>query len=167
MAPELLLSLSLTCAPLVHPHTTLKLVKHESAGNPYAIGINGPYRLSSQPTSKAQAIATAKMLLNQGMSIDMGLAMINSKNLRYLGLTVESVFDPCTNLNAMQTVLTTAYNKAVKRHGHGQAALASALSEYNTGNTSSGIRNGYVASVYRAPLPASLLTDGFTSQVRQ
>lgn len=167
MAPELLLTLSLTCAPLVHPHTTLKLIKHESAGNPYAIGINGPYRLSPQPKSKAQAIATAKMLLAEGMSIDMGLTMINSKNLLHLGLTVESVFDPCTNLNAMQTVLTTAYNKAVKRQGQGQAALASALSEYNTGNTSSGIRNGYVASVYRAPLPASLMTDGINSQVRQ
>ena len=107
------------------------------------------------------------MLLNQGMSIDMGLAMINSKNLRPLGLTVESVFDPCTNLKAMQTVLTSAYNKAVKRHGPGQAALASALSEYNTGNASSGIRNGYVASVYRAPLPTSLLTDGVNLQIRQ
>jgi type IV secretion system protein VirB1 len=162
MAPELLLSLSLTCAPMVHPHTTLKLVKHESGGNPYAIGINGPYRLSPQPNSKAQAIATAKMLLNAGMSIDMGLSMINSRNLHRLGLTVESVFDPCSNLNAMQTVLTTAYNKAIKRHGPGQAALASALSEYNTGNASSGLRNGYVALVYRAPLPANLEVNGVT-----
>jgi type IV secretion system protein VirB1 len=144
---------------MVHPHTTLKLVKHESGTNPYAIGINGPYRLSPQPTSKKQAIATAKMLLNAGMSIDMGLAMINSHNLKSLGLTVETVFDPCTNLNAMQTVLTTAYDKAVKRNGPGQKALAEALSEYNTGNASRGIRNGYVSSVYRAPLPSGLIFD--------
>jgi type IV secretion system protein VirB1 len=153
LAPELLLTLSLSCAPMVHPQTTLKIVSHESNGNPYAIGINGPYKVSPQPSSKSQAIAVAKILLNAGASIDMGLAMINSANLKKLGLTVETVFDPCTNLQAMQTILSAAYAKAAKRHGPGQMALAEALSEYNTGNAVSGFHNGYVASVFRAQMP--------------
>ena len=153
MAPELLIALTLACAPLVHPETALRLVHHESAGNPFAIGINGPYRLSSQPQSLAQAKATATMLLRSGLSIDMGLGMINSRNLDWLGLSVETVFDPCTNLKAMQTVLTQAYVQATRRHGAGQSALIEALSVYNTGNPVNGIRNGYVNRVYRVRLP--------------
>jgi type IV secretion system protein VirB1 len=140
MAPELLLSLTLACAPLVHPETALRLVKHESGNNPYAIGINGPYRLSPQPNSQAQAVATAKMLMASGLSIDMGLS-------------VESVFDPCTNLQAMQSILTAGYSKAYKRHGNSQQALVEALSSYNTGHPSNGVRNGYVAAVVGTRLP--------------
>ena len=58
-ASTLLLSAVLACAPHVHPDTALRIIHHESGGNPYAIGINGPWMLSRQPTSKAQAIATA------------------------------------------------------------------------------------------------------------
>jgi len=152
LMPEFLLTLSLTCAPLVHPETALRLVKHESGNNPYAIGINGPYRLSPQPQSHAQAVATAKMLMNAGLSIDMGLGQINSKNLSWLGLTLESVFEPCTNLRAMQAILTAGFSKAMKRHGNTQQALQEALSEYNTGSPINGLRNGYVAAVVRTPL---------------
>ena len=60
MAPETVLSLALICAPQVHPQTVLHLVKHESGNNPYAIGINGPYRLSRQPQNVNEAVATAK-----------------------------------------------------------------------------------------------------------
>ncbi len=154
LMPELLLSLSLACAPMVHPETTLRLIKHESGNNPYAIGINGPYRLSPQPQSHAQAVATAKMLLNAGLSIDLGLGQINSKNLTGLGLTLESVFEPCTTLRAMQVILTSGYAKAMKRHGNTQQALVEALSEYNTGHPVNGVKNGYVAAVVRTPLSA-------------
>ncbi|MBD8051098.1 lytic transglycosylase domain-containing protein [Limnohabitans radicicola] len=153
MAPELLLTLTLACAPQVHPDTALRLIRHESGGNPYAIGINGPYRLSPQPSSKSQAVATANMLLQAGLSIDMGLGMINSKNLKSLGLSVESVFDPCTNLQAMQTILQAGYSRAVKTHGPGQKSLIAALSEYNTGHPVNGIKNGYVARVFATPVP--------------
>jgi len=153
MLPEALLSLSLSCAPLVHPQTALRLVQHESGSNPYAIGVNGPYRLSFQPQNLQQAVATARMLLSANLSIDMGLGMINSRNLAPLGLTLESVFDPCTNLAAMQALLSKAYAQAAKRRGEGQAALMEALSIYNTGNPVNGLRNGYVGSVYRIRLP--------------
>lgn len=153
LMPELMLSLALACAPMVHPETALRLVKHESGNNPFAIGINGPYRLSPQPKSREQAVATAKMLVAAGLSIDMGLGQINSRNLSWLGLTVETVFDPCLNLRAMQAVLLHGYQKASKTYGPGQQALVAALSSYNTGHPERGVRNGYVASVFRTRVP--------------
>lgn len=153
MAPEALLTLVLACAPLVHPETAWRVIKHESRGNPYVIGINGPYRLTRQPRNRQEAVDTARLLIDNKVSIDMGLGQINSKNLQWLGLTVEDVFDPCKNLKAMQTVLTQAYGRAVRKHGPGQQALVAALSEYNTGSQVRGITNGYVHKVQSVRVP--------------
>lgn len=153
MTPEAVLSLALACAPQVHPQTVMHLVKHESGNNPYAIGINGPFRLNRQPLNAAEAVYTAKYLLSKGHSIDMGLAMINHKNLGRLGLTVESVFEPCRNLKGMQAVLLESYQRAIKVHGPGGRALAQTLSEYNTGHPRRGIDNGYVEKVATVRVP--------------
>ncbi|MDI9331566.1 MAG: lytic transglycosylase domain-containing protein [Alphaproteobacteria bacterium] len=153
MTHEAILALALTCAPQVHPQTVLHLVKHESGNNPYAIGINGPFRLSRQPRDMTEAVITAKYLLSAGHSIDMGLAMINHKNLKRLSLTVESVFDACENLKGMQSVLLESYQRAVKKHGPGGRSLAHALSEYNTGHPNRGIDNGYVEKVVTVRVP--------------
>lgn len=137
------------CAPAIDPSTARAVVLHESGGNPYAIHINGGGRLSRQPDSFAQAVATAGALVRKGYSIDVGLAQINSRNLPRLGLSVAQVFNPCVNLQAMQAILVPDYLQQVQRLGPGQQALQAALSEYNTGNPVSGFANGYVASVYR------------------
>ena len=78
----------------------------------------------------------------------MGYAQINSSNLASLGLTVATVFKPCVNLNAMQTVLQGNYERAANRHGQGQSALKAALSSYNTGHPHRGLANGYVHALY-------------------
>ena len=143
------------CAPQVAPETGLRLVQHESRGNPYAIGVNGPYVVRPQPVTATQAVATAKLLLGlPGVrSIDMGLGMINSSHLPRLRLSLEQVFEPCTNLQVMQSVLLPSYERAVRVHGPGQQALQRALSEYNTGHPSRGLANGYVRKVYLQPVP--------------
>jgi type IV secretion system protein VirB1 len=139
------------CAPAVHPSTALSLVQQESGGAPLAMGINGRghARLSRPAATEAQAVWAAKALIAQGYSVDMGLAQINSQNLRRLGLTVEDVFKPCVNLRAMQTLLLANYARAVAVHGPGQLALQAALSAYNTGDARRGLRNGYVRAVYQ------------------
>ncbi|MDE2341284.1 MAG: transglycosylase SLT domain-containing protein [Alphaproteobacteria bacterium] len=76
----------------------------------------------------------------------LGLGQINSRNMHALGLTWETVFDPCTNLAALGQVLTQNYN-AVKTGRDPQSALRVAFSLYNTGSMSRGFRNGYVAKV--------------------
>ena len=141
------------CAPSVAIETIAALVSHESRRNPFAIGINGGARISRQPVNKTEAIETANKLLGMGLSIDLGLAQINSANLGRLGLTVEQVFEPCANLRAAETVLRACYDPAAQRHGPGQLALQAALSCYNTGNYARGLTNGYVQSVYRLAKP--------------
>jgi type IV secretion system protein VirB1 len=83
-----------------------------------------------------------------GYSVDLGLGQINSRNMRWLGLTWDTVFDPCTNVAALARVLTTNYNSA-KIGRDPQTALRVALSMYNTGSQTRGFRNGYVAKVLR------------------
>ena len=136
------------CAPTIAYQTVQAVVMTESGAKPFAIGINGGARITRQPLTKEEAVATATTLINMGLSIDMGLGQINSANLPRLGLTVEQVFDPCTNLRAAEKILRGCYDPAAARLGHGQAALQAALSCYNSGNTRSGISNGYVGKVY-------------------
>jgi len=134
------------CAPAVGQTTMQAIIRTESAGNPWALGDN-TVRLQRQPTTKEEAVAAAKDLISQGHSVDMGLGQVNSKNLAALGLTVEQVYEPCTNIKASATILTAAYQRAVKQHGAGQDALLAALSAYNTGSLTLGFGNGYVQKV--------------------
>ncbi len=154
MNADALVMLVLACAPLVAPETAVKLVMTESGGNPWAIGVNGPYVVRPQPTTQSQAIGTARTLLRMPgvRSIDVGLAMINSSNFDRLGLTLEQAFDPCVNLGAMQAHLHESFTRAASEHGPCQAALQQALSEYNTGHRTRGIANGYVKKVYLQPI---------------
>lgn len=123
------------------------IVSVESRGNPYAIGVNRGHQVR-QPSSAAEAVTVAKRLLARGANIDLGLGQINSSNLKWLGLSVEAAFDPCSNLAAAARVLTGNYRRAVALGI--QSPLGAALSAYNTGSMQRGYRNGYVAKVYRA-----------------
>ena len=136
------------CAPSVHQQTIAAVVHTESAGNPWAIGVNRANPKHKRPTNKTEAVAEAKRLIEAGYNIDMGLGQINSANLEWLGLTVEQVFDPCTNLQAAAKILTQNYIRAAS-YGETQDRLKAALSAYNTGHFERGIKNGYVGEVYK------------------
>lgn len=134
------------CAPFVARETMAALVKTESAFRPLAIGVNGG-SLSRQPTSKAEAVATAKWLIGNGYNIDVGLGQINSSNLTKLGLSVEDAFEPCRNLAVAASILHWNYQAASRKVTGEQAALYAALSAYNTGSFTKGFSNGYVQKV--------------------
>ncbi len=89
MDTVILLSLLLACAPLVSPATAHALVAVESAGNPYAIGVVGA-QLQRQPRDRAEALATARALAADGLDFSVGLAQINVRNFRRLGLTLKT-----------------------------------------------------------------------------
>lgn len=143
-----LVTLVLVCAPFVSGNTMMAIMKHESGGNPWAIGVNGSHRFK-KPDSYQAAVSEARRLIEAGASIDMGLMQINSKTMVRLGLTVEQVFDPCTNVYAGGIVLTRNYVQARKTYYSEQGALTAALSAYNTGDFQRGVRNGYVDRVLR------------------
>lgn len=122
------------------------IIKTESSGNPWAIGDNTT-GLSYAPPTEQGAIDTAKQLVAAGHNLDLGLGQINTSNLASLGLTLDRVFEPCSNIAAAATVLTWGYARAVKARGPGQAALLAAISAYNTGSLWAGFQNGYVQRV--------------------
>lgn len=132
------------CASGVDYPIAHAIVQQESAFNPFAINVNKAAQVK-RPASYGGAVYKAKDLIARGYNIDMGLGQINSSNLKWLNLSVEQVFDPCTNLKALKTVYMTCYDRA------GDAGLGTriqrALSCYNTGNNKNGFYNGYVNKV--------------------
>ncbi len=134
MLPMILLA---TCSPLVDPVTMSAVVQHESGGNPLAIHDNSDGKSYSLKTLN-DAVAMAKRLIAGGHSVDLGLPQINSKNLQWVGMTVEQSFDACSNLQASQQVLVDAH----KRSG---GDLPKTLQIYNSGKATG---NQYASSVY-------------------
>lgn len=143
-----LAALALSCAPNIHPITLQALVQHESRTRQYAIGVNRKGKhLPRQPRTLAEATEAAERLIDQGIDFDAELGQINVRNWAWLKLNTATVFDPCLNLAAAQTVLIDCYARAVPGHTDPQQALRAALSCYNTGNFSRGFTNGYVGKV--------------------
>ena len=136
--------LLLICAPLVAPVTMGAIVQQESGWNPLALHDNTS-GISYQPQNEIEAIAIANKLIKIRHSVDLGIGQINNKNLSWLGQTVETIFQPCSNLNAAQTILIAAW----KQSGNN---LPGALSAYNTGKVDSSIGANYAASVYAKAL---------------
>lgn len=137
------------CLFQVHQDTATQIIQHESGGKPNAINVNvipGKPRPSyKQPKNRMEAISQAKRFIKLGYSVDMGLMQINSKNLPRYGVTVEEIFDPCTNIRTGSRILYNAYQRTTKTTADSQTALLKALSIYNTGNMQRGFTNGYVA----------------------
>ena len=124
---------------MVAPATMKAVVLEESRGHPYAIHDGSTHR-ALFPDTQAEAIATARRLIEGGSRIDAGLAQINSQNWSRLGLTPETVFDPCTNLRAGEQIILAAYTSA-------PYTVDAAVSRYNTGDATRGVGNGYVGRV--------------------
>jgi type IV secretion system protein VirB1 len=135
------------CAPAVAPSTMAAIVQVESGGNPLAIGDNTTRR-SYYPHDRAAAERLARRLLDAGHLLDLGIAQIDSMNFAGFGVTVNTIFDPCTNLSVGARILTGDYAFAAQRYGDGQFALRHAIGMYNTGRLNAGA--SYIARVLDA-----------------
>ena len=171
MDASVFLALALACAPQVHTHTAHALVSVESAFNPWAIGVVGG-ALVRQPRHRAEALATARALQAVGWNFSVGLGQINVGNFERLGLTLDAAFEPCTNLTAMQSVLSECFDRAQVPAATAtatttaatpppvdQTALRRALSCYYSGNFATGFRHGYVRKVVAAAGTSSLVAS--------
>lgn len=127
------LALAQQCAPTVAPQTMAALIQVESRFRPYAIGVVGG-RLERQPTTREEAISTAKALADGGWNFSMGIAQVNRYNLSPYNLDYQSVFDPCANLRAGSKILEDCYTRAKRTIASDQAALNAAISCYYSGN---------------------------------
>jgi type IV secretion system protein VirB1 len=138
----------LACAPNVAPATLEAVISVESGGNPLALNVNGAAVQPPPARDVSEAARVAASFIARGYSVDLGLMQVNSRNLVALGLTLQQVLDPCTNIRGGATILTADYAEAVRTRGEGQPALQAALSAYNTGDFYRGFANGYVAHYY-------------------
>lgn len=143
-----LVALALACAPSIDPHTVSALAMEESKGNPFAIGVPPGFRLSQQPVTRGQALFVANALRSRGREFDVGLMQIRTTNLRRMGVSIDSALDPCTSIRTAALILTENYRRAVAdgKRSNTEAVIA-ALSAYNTGSFTGGLRNGYVARI--------------------
>jgi len=132
----------MNCQPLAVPAVVMQhVVDVESAFNPYAIGVVGA-RLTRQPRTLPEAIATARMLAERGYNFSLGLAQVNRHNLARFGLSSYALaFDACANLRAGSRILAECYGRAGKDWGK-------AFSCYYSGNFTKGFRDGYVQKVF-------------------
>ena len=141
------------CAPRVSVVTMAAIIKQESGGNPFALHNNSTGK-SYRPASSAEAAKLTVDLIQQGHSVDIGLAQINSRNLSGLNLDVNQVLDPCTNIHAAQTILLRGW----KQSG---GDLRGALAAYNTGNTGSAVGINYASHVFsQAGVIVPAIPDG-------
>ena len=126
------LALLQACAPEVAPVTMAAIIGTESSGWPWTINVNGLPDGSMRFSTKQAAIAAATRYIRMGYKVDMGIAQVDSENLSWLGLSVQQVFSPCTNLQAAERVLVGAYRQA---GAAGTVSLKGAFEAYNSGNT--------------------------------
>lgn len=115
------------------------VVRVESSGNPYAIGVVRG-RLVRQPRKLDEAVATARMLEERGFNFSLGLAQVNRYNLRKYELSsYEKAFDPCANLAAGSRILKECFDRSQD--------WGKAFSCYYSGNFTTGFKHGYVQKV--------------------
>ncbi len=139
------------CAPGVARDTIEAIVRAESSGNPFAVGIVGG-RASRQPKSLPEAVSLGKSLDRAGVSWSAGLAQVNRANFERLGLTIESAFDPCLNVSGGARILSECWARTSAR-SPAAFRLRAALSCYYAG-PGGGPQPGYVQRViaaFRAP----------------
>lgn len=132
----------------VSTKTIFAVIKAESSGNENAFNVNRHDYPKKSGLTREETIEEVSRLIQKGESVDMGLMQINSIHLKSQRLTVEEIFEPCTNIRIGSLILLDAYQKAVTVYGEGQKALQGALSIYNTGHLMKGHSNGYVAKFY-------------------
>ena len=161
--PDQVMELARRCAPAVAPTTMVALVMHESGGDPWAIGVNTPQPHPVRPASQTAAASAAAKMIEEGAHVDVGLGQINSENFKRLGLDSTSAFDPCKNMAAAAKVLTDAYSRLRQQSESDQAGLNKALSTYNTGSPTKGVRNGYVGKVRSQRFKVPALTPTATT----
>lgn len=143
------------CAPSVHHKTLQYLVSVESSFNPFAIGVVGGH-LTKQPKTLSQAVATVQMLLEKNINFSAGITQVNRYNFAKYNLTVETVFDPCTNMRAGAAILSECFKRAsIRKQGSEQANIHYALSCYYSGNFTTGFSTGYVQNVVKAAIRAN------------
>ncbi|HCG4826479.1 TPA: lytic transglycosylase domain-containing protein [Salmonella enterica subsp. enterica serovar Typhi str. AG3] len=133
------LAVAMQCAATVHPSTSFDVAREESSFNPYAIAEIIPKNerkpgdigfISHMPKSKEEALGIVDQIKEKGRRYSVGLMQITSTNFQSYGVTVNDLFNPCTNLSVYEKIITDCYQRG--------GTLERALSCYYSGNFNTG-----------------------------
>ncbi|MFG6456470.1 lytic transglycosylase domain-containing protein [Roseateles sp. BYS96W] len=141
---------AIDCPGLAEAEIMSKIVRVESSGNPFAIGVVGG-RLQRQPTNLQEAVLTVQQLETAGYNYSIGLSQINRIHFKRLGWSgdIQKGFDICRNLEAGADVYVRCKQGATRSPVPDiqDGAVRAALSCYNSGNYLDGEKSGYVSKV--------------------
>lgn len=149
------LALAQHCAQAAPVETLAAIAQVESGLNPYAIRLNsvrpGSPGVARQPTSRAEATAKTKALVEAGNDVDVGLMGLPANALPSYGATIEQAFDPCVSIQ-IAAVRLRDYGKAAERRGLARPrAEEEAIAAYfGDGDPDVGREAGYLSRVLRA-----------------
>jgi type IV secretion system protein VirB1 len=154
--------LAARCAPSAAPDTLQAVALTESALHPFALSLNYPATvaayndlnnqevyLSRQPETLAEGIRWAHWFHSHGYTVSIGLMQINSENAARFGVTVRQLFDPCINVAIGARMLGEIYSTTQHSAKADVSSLMSTFSAYNSGSFTTGLKNGYAATVMR------------------
>jgi Transglycosylase SLT domain len=152
--------LAARCAPSAAVDTLQAVALTESALHPFALSLNYPATvaaynglhnqevyLSRQPETLAQAIHWTRWFHSHGYTVSIGLMQINSENAARYGVTVRQLFDPCTNVAIGARMLGEIYSTTQHSTKPDTNSLMFTFSAYNSGSYTTGLKNGYAATV--------------------
>ena len=112
--------------------------------------------------TQAAAVAAATHFVRLGYKVDLGLAQVDSENLGRFGLSIQQVFNPCTNIRTGALIMAGAYLQALKAgYAPGVPALTHGFEAYNSGQTTGDY--SYAQTVWRhagVNLPADFRGGG-------
>lgn len=162
------------CTQGVNLVTMQQIVRVESGGNPFAIGVVGG-RLERQPQSLPEAVATVRNLEQNGFNYSIGISQVNRVHFARLGWkdAIENGFDVCANLKAGAGIFRDCYNGALKagyRSDDGidaSSATRASLSCYYSGNFITGEKLGYVNRVLGTGAQAAAVPVNAIASVRR
>lgn len=144
------------------------IIKVESHFNPYAIGVVGG-RLARQPTTKEEAIATAKSLEAAGHKFSAGIGQVYRGNWAAYGLTADTVFEPCKNLRASSGIFESCHVRAKAEFPDEELARQAAYSCYYSNNFTTGFKPDFLGQpsyVDKVMLSAVMLENQPTPTVQ-
>ena len=147
-----------TCPDFAVPASVMQaIIRVESAGNPYAIGVVGD-TLMRQPKNLLEAVATARQLENAGHNYSVGLAQVNRINFAAQKITsFEHAFGACANVLAGSRILADCYKRSL-------SDWPKAFSCYYSGNFETGFKHGYVQKVmaqFQNPSANALISESY------
>ena len=149
------------CAPGAAVDTLLAIATTESGLYPNAISINHPKAaarragysngqlvLTKQPKDLKEARYWLQWFAHHHYTVSIGLMQVNAEMALQFHVKPDQLLEPCTNLRIGAAILISLYTNLAREMGEGFSALDVALSFYNSGNSVTGFRNGYVANVH-------------------